>query len=96
VIVTFQQKAPTGSIFAPGCFDTSVGKTCPVTVDGRTVTGAVIRAYQVVDDGAAIEVTIEIPDETSGNGPAPTDPMRLARQHYPDVQVREMRPESGR
>lgn len=96
MIVTFQQKAPASTVFAPGCMDSSIGERCPVTVDGRTVADAVIRGYRLLDNGAAIEVTIEIPDEEpASTSTAPSDPMRLARQHYPDVHIQQMRPEGG-
>lgn len=49
-----------GSVFAPGAFDRSVGKTIPVNLPaGGSVPGKLVAA-EVVDGGRAVLMTLEV------------------------------------
>jgi hypothetical protein len=60
--ITVSQKAPTGERFAPGCFDSSVGKHIPFRIDGQPVATCELLAADVADDGTAVRLTLETPD----------------------------------
>jgi hypothetical protein len=52
--------------FAPDAFDAQVGKHVPVTANGVQVLGTVTEV-KVVEDGSAVEMTVEIPGTSDGN-----------------------------
>lgn len=67
--VTIRRQAEGGERFEDGAFDDGIGK--PFTAskpDGTAVTGELLAA-RVVDDGQAVDLTLEVPDD-----PAPAKP----------------------
>lgn len=60
-VTTVWQRAPEGTHYAPGCFDSSIGKHVPFKVNGARVADCKLLAAEVVDDGAAVLLTLELP-----------------------------------
>lgn len=61
--ITVSQQAPFGEAFAPGCFDSSVGKHVPFKIDGQSVTICELLSVEVSDDGLSVLLTVETPDD---------------------------------
>jgi phage head maturation protease len=61
--ITVSQQAKFGEVFAPGCFDSSVGKHVPFKVDGQSVTTCELLAAEVAEDGLSVQLTLETPDD---------------------------------
>jgi hypothetical protein len=60
--------------FAPGSWDSQVGKTVPFKVGERS-TEATVIAVRVADDGNSVAITVELPDAgVSATGRAPRQP----------------------
>lgn len=67
--VSINQSAPSGARFAPDVFDSQVGLTVPLRIEGSVDTEAVVVAAEVSEDGTAVTLTLDVPD---GTIPAPT------------------------
>ncbi|WP_030248120.1 hypothetical protein [Streptomyces sp. NRRL S-455] len=69
--VQFSQPADPGSRFAPDVFDSQIGKTVPMNIEGQPIEGGCkIIAVEVAEDGASATFTAEVPD-----GALPSDSM---------------------
>lgn len=67
-LVKAVQQAPEHHAFAPGAFDSQIGETFPLTVEGRQIDNCKVVAAEVAEDGASVTLTLEVPD---GLFPAP-------------------------
>ena len=57
------QSAGPGQVFAPDVFDSQVGKTVPMNIEGRPVEGGCkIVGADVSGDGSSVQLTLEVPD----------------------------------
>ena len=56
------QPAPENTRYAPGCFDSSIGKRVPFKVNGVRAASCKLLAAEVVDEGAAVLLTLELPE----------------------------------
>jgi len=63
---TVRIPADVDEVFAPGAFDGNIGKAMAVTLTGRGADAVegVVRAAEVIDDGLAVLLTVEVPDGT--------------------------------
>lgn len=59
---TVIQHAPEHHTFAPGSFDNQIGKTVPLTIEGRQLDNCKIMAAEISEDGSAVTLTLELPD----------------------------------
>lgn len=64
--VTKRQQAGEHERYAPDAFDAQVGRTLPLKLgmDGPPVDTAVVVSAVVVDDGRAVDIVFEIPEES--------------------------------
>ena len=60
--ICFQQFAPDGSVFAPGCFESQIGKVIPFTAGDITYDGKILDVEDSVN-GSHVVITMEIPSE---------------------------------
>lgn len=61
--VAFTQPADPGTTFAPDVFESQIGRTVPMNIEGREIEeGCKILAAQVSDDGTSVELTVDVPD----------------------------------
>ncbi len=60
--VTTEQYAGPHTTFAPDAFDSQIGRTVPLTLDGETIDTATLTEAQVSEDGAYVEFTFDVPD----------------------------------
>jgi hypothetical protein len=60
--VQIAQQAPAHSQFAPGCFDSQIGKTVPLKADGQRIDNCKIVDAEVSPDGSEVRLTLEVPD----------------------------------
>ena len=60
---TMRVPAGTGNVLAPGALDQQVGGTISIRHGDGTIEGVVIAA-EIVKDGTAALVTVEVPDGT--------------------------------
>lgn len=67
-LVKAVQQAPAHQQFAPGCFDSQIGKTVPLKGDGQQIGNCKIVGAEVAEDGLSVTLTYEVPD---GLFPAP-------------------------
>lgn len=58
--------------FAPGAFDSSIGKVIPIMLDGRQIGHGRLTGADVAGDGDSVQLTYEITD--LGTGSARPDP----------------------
>ncbi len=58
--VTVYWSAEEHEVYAPGFLDRMVGKTLPVRIDGEVRSTAVLRSYEVVDDGRGARLTLDV------------------------------------
>jgi len=61
---TVRIPADVNEVFAPGAFDYRIGKAIAVTLTGRGADAVegIVRAAEVLGDGSAVLLTVEIPD----------------------------------
>jgi hypothetical protein len=70
--VQFNQPAGPESRFAPDAFDSQIGKTVPMNIEGQPIEGGCkILAVEVADDGTSATFTAEVPDGTLPPDPTP-------------------------
>ena len=62
------QQAPAHSQFAPDCFDSQIGQTVPLKVDGQQIDNCKIVGAEVSVDGSEVRLTLEIPDDVIPQG----------------------------
>jgi len=67
-LVKAVQQAPAHQQFAPGCFDSQIGKTVPLKAEGQQIDNCKIVGAEVAEDGLSVTLTYEVPD---GLFPAP-------------------------
>jgi hypothetical protein len=60
--VQIAQHAPAHSQFAHGCFDSQIGKTVPLKVEGEQIDNCKIVGAEVSSDGTEVRLTVEVPD----------------------------------
>lgn len=72
-LVKVVQQAPEHHTFAPDVFDSQIGKTVPLAVEGRQIDNCKVVAAEVAEDGASVTLTVEVPD-----GPFPAPPVTLS------------------
>lgn len=64
------QSAAPGEQFAPDAFDSQVGRSVPLRIEGSSDTAqATVTAVEVSNDGASVTFTLDVPD---GVIPPPT------------------------
>jgi hypothetical protein len=51
--------------YAPGAFDSNIGKLAPLTIEGEQLGWVRILAADVIDDGQAVRITFEDVEPTS-------------------------------
>jgi hypothetical protein len=59
--VTIAQQAPDHSTFAPDCFDSQIGKTIPLKIEGRQIDDCKILGAETSEDGTEVFLTLELP-----------------------------------
>jgi hypothetical protein len=62
------QRAPEHQQFAPGCFDSQIGKTVPLKYEGRQIDNCKIVGAEVSGDGTEVALTVELPDGVGLSG----------------------------
>lgn len=68
--LSIQQPAAPGERFAHDAFDSQVGRTVPLHIEGSPdAAEATVVAAEVSDDGTAVKLTLDVPD---GLIPQPT------------------------
>lgn len=67
--VSINQAAPSNTRFAADVFDSQVGRTVPLRIEGSNDAEAVVVAAEVSEDGTSVTFTLDVPD---GTVPAPT------------------------
>jgi hypothetical protein len=67
--VNHNQSAPSNARFAPDVFDSQVGHTVPLRIEGSTDAEAVLVDAEVSEDGTSVTLTLDVPD---GTVPGPT------------------------
>lgn len=67
--VDINQSAPSNVRFAPDVFDSQVGRTVPLRIEGSADAEAVVVDAKVAEDGTSVTLTLEVPD---GTLPSPT------------------------
>jgi hypothetical protein len=55
----FVQRAEQHERFAPGCFDSQIGKFVPVNVEGAPHGRGRLVAAEIADDGQSVELTVD-------------------------------------
>lgn len=75
--LTFRQPAPKGSRFVHGCFDSWLGSRVPFRVMDRWVGGCLIVSAQVAEDGSAVTLVVDVPEEAAPQAPMPPCPLKL-------------------
>lgn len=61
--IKVEQSAEPGTTFARDAFDSQIGKTVPMNVEGRAVDGGCkLVGAEVADDGRSVSLTLEVPD----------------------------------
>lgn len=67
--VSIDQPAPANARFAPDVFDSQVGHTVPLRIEGSPDVEAVLVYAEVSEDGTSVTLTLDVPD---GTIPGPT------------------------
>ncbi len=60
--ITLRQQAEPGCVFAGDTLDANIGRTIPVNLGAHRAEGVIVAA-RVVDDGEAMEVTVEVAED---------------------------------
>lgn len=60
--VNISEPAAPGERFAHDAFDSQVGRTVPLRVEGSPNAEATVVAAEVSDDGRAVTLTLDVPD----------------------------------
>ncbi|GAA4688035.1 hypothetical protein GCM10023324_48430 [Streptomyces youssoufiensis] len=68
--MTFEQPAPADATFAADAFERQIGKDVPVKREGQEPTTGRLVAAKVVDDGRAVELTIDIDMQMPAHAPS--------------------------
>lgn len=58
--IVIHDHAPPGDLFEPWAFDRNIGKTIRLILQDGTVTHATVLAAKVVEDGRAVNITLEV------------------------------------
>lgn len=62
--IEVEQPAEPGATFAPDAFAGQIGKTVPLTIEGRAADGGCkVVGAQVADDGSSVSLTLEVADD---------------------------------
>lgn len=61
-LVKVVQEAPAHHTFPPGAFDSQIGETFPLTVEGRRIDNCKVVSAEVSEDGSSATLTFEVPD----------------------------------
>lgn len=77
-VLSFRQAAPKDSRFAPGSFDSWTGRHVPVKVMGCWVADCLIMSAELAEDGSAVNLTMDLPDEAAPQAPIPGGSLRSA------------------
>jgi hypothetical protein len=62
ITITVEQKAPADTRYARDCFDSSIGRSIPFSVDDKPSGTFTVRAAEVNDDGTTVRLTLQFPD----------------------------------
>ena len=75
--ITFRQPAPRESRFTLGCFDAWIGRQVPFRIMDRWVGDCRVVSAELADDGSAVTLTVDIPDDAAPQAPIPPRSLRL-------------------
>lgn len=61
-LVQTVQRAGDHQQFASDAFDSQIGKTVPLTIEGQRVDSCKVVAAEVAEDGSSVTMILEVPD----------------------------------